>query len=161
MAPALPDGRDVTRKVHPGDADTVLPLLRMMRRRGRRAVDDRDELRDQGARVPMRRPSGVLVVQSPSGIAHIHLTMRVIFHSGIDDQKIGPGAAVQTILLLMQIIARGTNDALVTMTVRTDIGADTDRARALLIRRLVRRRCQTTWVPGIDPLTRDPPVSLC
>ena len=113
MAPVLHGGRDVTRKVHPGDADTTLVPLQTMRRRGRRAVDGRDVLRDRGARAPMERASGVLVVQPPSGIAHIHLTM----------------------------IARGINDGLVTMTVRADIGADTDRARALLIRRLAQKPC--------------------
>lgn len=60
----------------------------------------------------------------------------------------------------MWIIVRAINDALVTVTVRSDIGADTDRARALPIRRLARKRCQTVLVPGIDPLARDPPVSL-
>ena len=72
------------------------------------------------------------MIQPPSGIAHIHLTMRGTFHGGIDDGDIVPGAAVQTIPL-MWIIARRINDALVTMTVHVDIGADTDRARALLI----------------------------
>jgi protocatechuate 3,4-dioxygenase beta subunit len=85
-----------------------------MRRRGRRAVDGRDVLRDRGARAPMERASGVLVVQPPNGIAHIHLTM----------------------------IARGINDVLVTMTFRADIDADTDRARAPLIRRLAQKPCQ-------------------
>jgi len=114
MAPTLPGGRDVARKVHPGDADTALAPLRTMRRRGRRAVDGRDVLRDRGARAPMDRASGVLVVQPPSGVAHIHLTM----------------------------IACGINDALVTMTVRADIRADTDPASALLIRRLAQKPCQ-------------------
>lgn len=82
------------------------------------------------------------------------------FHGGIDDQDIVPGAAVQTILLLMWIIARGTNDTLITRTVRADIGADTDRARALVIRRLAPKHCQRIWVPGIDLLARDPPVSF-
>jgi hypothetical protein len=142
MAPALPGGRDVTRKVHPGDTDTTLAPLRTMRRRGRRAIDGRDVLRDRGARASMERASGVLVVQPPSGIAHTHLTMRGTFHGGIDDEDIDPRAAAQTILL-MRIMARGINDALVTRTVRADIGADTDHARALLIRRLAPKRCQT------------------
>jgi hypothetical protein len=86
--------------------------------------------------------------------------MRGTSHGGIDDQDIDPGAAVQTILLRMWIIARGINDTPITMTVRADIDADTDRARALLIRRLAPKRCQRIWVPGIDPLARDPPVSL-
>jgi hypothetical protein len=161
MAPALPAGRDVTREVHLGDTDTALAPLRTMRRRGRRAIDGRDVLRDRGARAPMERASGVLVVQLPSGIAHVHLTMRGTFHGhdGIDDEDIVIGAAVQTVLL-MWIIVRAINDALVTMTVRPDIGADTDRARALLIRRLAPKRCQTVLVPGIDHLARDPPVSL-
>jgi hypothetical protein len=142
MAPALPGGRDVTRKVHPGDANTAHAPPRTMRRRGRRAVDGPDVLRDRGARAPMERASGVLVVQPPSGIAHIHLTMRGTPHGGIDDEDIVPGAAVQIILLLMWTIARGINDALVTTTVRADIDADTDRARALLTRRLAPKRCQ-------------------
>jgi hypothetical protein len=159
MAPALPGGRDVTRKVHPGDADTALAPLRTMRRRWRRAVDVRDVLRDRGARAPIGRANGVLVIQPPSGIAHTHLTMRGTSHGGIDNEDIVPGAAVQTILL-MWVIARGVNGPLATMTVHADIGADTDRARAVLIRRLAPKRCQRVWVPGIDPLARDPPVSL-
>jgi len=142
MAPALPDGRDVTRKVHPGDADTALAPLRTMWRRRRRAVDGRDVLRDREARAPMDRASGVLVVQPPSGNAHIHPTMRGTFHAGIDDQDIVPGVAAQTIRPLMWIMARGINDALVTRTVRADIDAHTGRARALLIRRLAPKRCQ-------------------
>jgi hypothetical protein len=142
MAPALPGGRDVTRKVHPGDTDTALAPLRTMRRRGRRAIDGRDVPRDPEARAPMDRASGVLVVQPPSGIAHTHLTMRGTFHGGVDDEDIVPGVAAQTVLL-MWIISRGINDALITRTVRTDIGADTDRARALPIRRLAPKRCQT------------------
>jgi hypothetical protein len=157
MAPALPGGRDVTGKVHPGDADTVLPPLQRMRRR---AINGRGVLRDRGARALTERASGVLAVQLPSGIAHIHLTMTGTFHDGIDDQDIVPGAEVQTILLLMWIIARGINDTLITMIVRADIGADTDRARALLIRRLAPKHCQRIWVLGIDLLARDPPVSL-
>src|SRR6266852_5394118 len=93
MAPALPGGRDVTRKVHPGDADTALAHLRTMKKR--RAVDGRDVLRDREARAPMERASGVHAVQPPSGIALIHLTMKGTFHGGIDDQDIVPGAAVQ------------------------------------------------------------------
>jgi hypothetical protein len=146
------------RRVRPGDADTALAPLRTTTRRWRRAVDGRDILRDRGARAPMERASGVLVVQPPSGIAHIHLTIRVTFHGRIDDEDIVPGAAVQTILHLTWVIARRINDARVTMTVHADIGADTDRARALLIRRLAPKRCQRVWVPGIDPLARDPPV---
>jgi hypothetical protein len=92
MAPALPGGRDMTRKVHPGDADTTLARLRTTKRRGRRAVDGRDVLRDRGVKAPMDRASGVLVVQPPSGIAHIHLTMRGTFHGGIDDEDIVPRA---------------------------------------------------------------------
>ena len=143
VVPAMPGRRDATRKVHPGAADTALPPLRKVRRGGRRAADDRDVLRDQEARAPpMRRASGVLVVLPPSGIAHILLTMRGSFHGGTDKNIVPAGAAVQqSILLLMWIIPRGINDALATMTVRADIGADTDPARALLIRRLVPRHC--------------------
>lgn len=90
----------------------------------------------------MDRASGVLVVQPPSDIGHIHLTMRGTFHGGTDDEAIGPGAAVQTILPLMRIIIREINDPLVTITVLADISADTNRARALLIRRLAPKRCQ-------------------
>lgn len=82
------------------------------------------------------------MVQPPSGIAHIHLRMKDTFHGDIDEEDIVLGAAVQTILLLMWIIARGIKDALVTMTVRADIVADTDRARALLIRRPAPKHCQ-------------------
>ena len=156
----MPGGRDMMRKVYLGDADTALALLRTMRRRGRRAVDGRDVLRDQGARAPMERASGVLVVQPPSGIGHIHLMMRGTFYGGIDDEDIVLEAAVQTVPLLMWIIARGIHDVLVTMIVPADIGVDTDRARALLTRRLAPKRCQRIWVPGIDPLAQDPPVSL-
>lgn len=93
MALALPAGRDVTREVHLGDTDTALAPLRTMRRRGR-TVDGRDVLRDRGARAPMERASGALVVQPPSGIAHVHLTMKGTFHGGIDDEDVVPGAAV-------------------------------------------------------------------
>lgn len=90
--------------------------------------------------------------------------MRGTFHGGIDDGDIVPGAAVQTILLLMWIIARGIRNTLVNMTVRANIGAGTDRARAPLIRRLVPKRYQKVWVPGMEMgiglLPRDPLVSL-
>lgn len=162
MALALHGARDLTRKVHPGDVNTALSPLRTTRTRGRRVADGRDVLRDRGARALMELASRVLVVQPPSGIAHIHLTMRDTFHGGIDDGDIVPGVAVQTILLLMWIIARGINDTLVTMTVHANIGADTDRARAPPIRCLALKRYQKAWVPGmgIGPLPQDPPVSL-
>jgi len=65
-----------------------------------------------------------------------------------------------TILFLIWIIPCGIHDTLVTMTAPADIGADTDRARALLIRRHAPKRCQRIWVSEIDPLVRDPPVGL-
>jgi hypothetical protein len=148
------------RKVHPGAADTALALLRTMRRIGRSTIGGRDVLRDRGAGAPMVRASGVLVVQPPSDVGHIPLTMKDIIPGGTDGEGIVLGPAVQTIPLLMRIIARGINDALFTMTVRADIGADTDRARVLLIRHLAPKRCQTGWVLEIDPLVREPPVSL-
>jgi hypothetical protein len=155
VAPALDGGRDATRKVHLGDTGTALapPLTR----RRRRAVGGCDVLRDRGARVPVGRRGGVLVVRPPSGIAHIPLTMRDTLHGDIDGRGIVPGAAVQTGHLLMGIIA---NDAHITTTVRADIGTDdTDhaRSRALLTRHLAPKRCQR---PGIDRLARELPVSL-
>jgi hypothetical protein len=128
--------------------------------RRRRAVGDCDVLRDRGARAPMERTGGVLMVRPPSGIAHIPLTMKDTFHGGIDGRGIVPGAAAQTVLLLMRIIAHGINDAHITMTVRAGIGTDDidhAQSRALLIRHLAPKRCQR---PGIEPLAREPPVSL-
>ena len=109
----------------------------------------------------MERADRVLMVQSPNGIARIPLTMRGTIHGGIDDEGIVQAAAVQTILLPMRVTARGINDVLITMTVRADIGTDTDRPppRALLIRHLAPKRCRRGWMSGIDPLDLEPPVS--
>ena len=145
MAPALRGGRDVTRKVRPGVADTALAPLRTMKKIRRRAFD------------------GVLMVQPPSGIAHHPLMMKDTRHEGLDCIGIAPGAAVQTVLPLMRIVAGGINGAHIAMTRRTDVGTDTDhaRSRALpgLTRHLAPKRCLRGWV-RIHPLARETPVSL-
>jgi hypothetical protein len=109
-----------------------------------------------------RRAFGrALVVQPPSGIAHSPLMMKDNSHEGLDGIGIAPGAAAQTVLLLMRIIAGGIDDAHIATTRRTDVGTDTDhaRSRALLTRHLAPKLCLRGWV-RINPLAREAPVSL-
>ena len=102
------------------------------------------------------------MLQPPSDVAHSPLTMEDTSQGSIDGIGVVPGAAVQMVLLLMRIIARGINDAHIAMTVRVDIDTDTDHARSrpLLISHLAPKRCRRGWVPGIDPPVRELPVSL-
>jgi len=112
-------------------------------------------------KIRRRAFSRVLVVQPPSDIALSPLTMKDTSHEGLDGIGIAPGAAVQTVLLLMRIIAGGINDVHIATTRPTDVGTDTDhaRSRALLTKHLAPKRCLRGWV-RIDPLARETPVIL-